>query len=99
MTILYIIPARGGSKGLPQKNIRLLTDKPLVAYSIEAALASNYKGTVLVSTDDNEIASIAKKFNAEVPFIRPAELSTDRATSMDVVFHALNFYKEKKQDF
>ena len=93
MKILYIIPARAGSKGLPGKNIRLLGGKPLIAHSIEAAKASAFKGIVLVSTDSEEIALIGKKFGAEVPFIRPAELSTDSACTVDVLLHAINFYK------
>ena len=95
MEILYIIPARGGSKGLPGKNIRLLGNKPLIAYSIEAAVNSIFKGTVIVSTDDEEIASVGKKYGATVPFIRPNELATDAASTMDVVFHAINFYKQQ----
>lgn len=95
MEILYIIPARGGSKGLTGKNIRLLGNKPLIAYSIEAAVNSIFKGTVIVSTDDEEIASVGKKYGATVPFIRPNELATDAASTMDVVFHAINFYKQQ----
>jgi N-acylneuraminate cytidylyltransferase/CMP-N,N'-diacetyllegionaminic acid synthase len=95
MEILYIIPARVGSKGLPGKNIRLLGNKPLIAYSIEAAVNSIFKGTVIVSTDDEEIASVGKKYGATVPFIRPNELATDAASTMDVVFHAINFYKQQ----
>ncbi len=99
MQILYIIPARGGSKGLPGKNIRLLADKPLIVHSIVAAQKSKFKGTILVSTDDNAIAAIAKQADAEVPFIRPDELSTDSATTIDVIFHALNFYREQNKNF
>ena len=95
MEILYIIPARGGSKGLTGKNIRLLGNKPLIAYSIEAAVNSIFKGTVIVSTDDDAIATVGKKYGATVPFIRPDELATDAASTMDVVFHAINFYKQQ----
>ena len=95
MEILYIIPARGGSKGLPGKNIRLLGNKPLIAYSIEAAVSSIFKGTVIVSTDDEEIATVGKKYGAAVPFMRPDELATDAASTMDLVFHAINFYKQQ----
>jgi len=95
MEILYIIPARGGSKGLPGKNIRLLGNKPLVAYAIEAAVNSIFKGTVIVSTDDEEIATVGKKYGAAVPFMRPDELATDAASTMDLVFHAINFYKQQ----
>jgi CMP-N,N'-diacetyllegionaminic acid synthase len=95
MEILYIIPARGGSKGLPGKNIRLLGNKPLIAYAIEAAVNSIFKGTVIVSTDDEEIATVGKKYGAAVPFMRPDELATDAASTMDLVFHAINFYKQQ----
>ena len=99
MEILYIIPARGGTKGLPGKNIRLLGDKPLIAYSIDAAKKSSFKGAVLVSTDDKAIADIAKQYGAEVPFIRPAELSNDSAATIDVIFHAINYCKEHDRNF
>jgi len=71
MNPICFIGARGGSKGVPQKNIRLLGGKPLIAYAIESALDSNYFSRVIVSTDDNKIAKIARKFGAEVPFMRP----------------------------
>jgi CMP-N,N'-diacetyllegionaminic acid synthase len=99
MQVLYIIPARGGSKGLPNKNIRLLENKPMIAYSIIAAQKSNYKGTIVVSTDSKKIATIAKEYGAEVPFMRPPELASDTATSMDVIFHAINYYKERNIHF
>lgn len=92
---LAIIPARGGSKGLPGKNIRLLGDIPLIAWTIQAALTSKCFTKVIVSTDCHEIANIAKKFGAEVPFIRPDQLATDTATSVDVVMHAINALNEK----
>lgn len=92
MKILYIIPARGGSKGLPEKNIRILGDKPMIAHSIVAAQQSDFKGTVLVSTDDKRIAAVAKEYDAQVPFLRPEALSSDSAASIDAVFHALDFY-------
>jgi len=98
-TILAIIPARGGSKGLPRKNILPLLGKPLVAWTIEQALASKYLDKVIVSTDDEEIALIAKDYGAEVPFLRPAELATDTATSVAVIYHALAFYKERGIEF
>jgi len=75
--ILAIIPARGGSKGLPGKNIRPLLDMPLIAWTIEQALASKYLDRVIVSTDDEEIAEISEKHVAEVPFTRPKKLATD----------------------
>jgi CMP-N,N'-diacetyllegionaminic acid synthase len=90
---IAIIPARGGSIGLPGKNIKNLCGKPVIAWSIEAALNSRYIDKVMVSTDSEEIARIAKDFGASVPFIRPAELATDTATSFDVVKHTLDFYQ------
>lgn len=99
MNILYIIPARGGSKGLPGKNIKLLAGKPMIAYSIEAALKSKYPGTVFVSTDDASIADIAKEHGAQVPVLRPAELATDTASTTDVIIHALDHYKQEQVVF
>lgn len=99
MQILYIIPARGGSKGLPNKNIRLLDNKPMIAYSIIAAQNSHYKGKVVVSTDSEKIATISKEYGAEVPFMRPQELATDSAASIDVIFHAIDYYKERNIHF
>ncbi len=87
--ILAIIPARGGSKRLPGKNILDLAGKPLIAWTIEAALESNYIDRVIVSTDDEEIAVISKKYGADLPFIRPDILATDKATSVDVVLHTI----------
>jgi N-acylneuraminate cytidylyltransferase/CMP-N,N'-diacetyllegionaminic acid synthase len=95
MKVLYIIPARGGSKGLPNKNIKLLDGIPMIAYSIRAALSSQYKGLVVVSTDDDKIATIAKQYGADVPFIRPAELAQDSSSTVDVIVHALEYYKSK----
>ena len=96
---IAIIPARGGSKGLPGKNIRLLCGKPLIVWSIEQALQSGIFDTVVVSTDSKEIADIAAKHGAKVPFLRPPELSTDIATSVDVVLHTLDFYKQMNNHF
>lgn len=92
---LAIIPARGGSKGLPGKNIKNLNGKPLIAYSIEAAIEANIFDKIIVSTDSEEIAKIALKYGAEVPFLRPRELATDNANSMDALFHAIEFLKEQ----
>lgn len=88
--MLALIPARGGSKGLPRKNVLPLAGKPLIAWSIEAALAAPSVRRVLVSTDDPEIAEAARVAGAEVPWLRPAELATDTATSLDVALHALD---------
>ncbi|MBE0499775.1 MAG: pseudaminic acid cytidylyltransferase [Campylobacterales bacterium] len=84
-----IIPARGGSKRIPRKNIKDFCGKPMIAYSIEAALESELFGRVIVSTDDEEIASVAKKYGAEVPFMRPKELSDDFTPTIPVIAHAL----------
>lgn len=99
LNILAIIPARGGSKGVPGKNSKLLAGKPLIAYSIEAAQASKLILTTIVSTDDEQIAAIAKHYGAEVPFIRPAELATDSARSLDVVLHAIDFLTSQERYF
>jgi len=91
--ILALIPARGGSKGLPRKNIKPLLGKPLIAWTIEQAKASKYIDKVVVSTDDEEIAEVAKKYGAEVPFLRPKELATDEARGIDVVLHGIGYFK------
>ena len=87
---ICIIPARGGSKRIPRKNIRLFHGKPMIAWSIEVAINSQLFDQVLVSTDDHEIAEISIACGAEVPFIRPAELSDDFATTTDVIQHAIH---------
>ena len=92
-----IIPARGGSRGLPGKNIRPLGGLPLIAWTIRAALASDAFARVIVSTEDAAIAEAARDAGAEVPFLRPAELATDTATSRDVVLHALEELSASKR--
>jgi pseudaminic acid cytidylyltransferase len=92
---IAIIPARGGSKRLPGKNIKLLSDKPLIAWTIEAALESNIFDHVFVSTDCDEIAQVSKAFGAEVPFLRPAEIATDNATTNDVVTHLVEWFEKE----
>jgi N-acylneuraminate cytidylyltransferase len=99
MKILAIIPARGGSKGVPGKNSKLLGDKPLIAYSIQQAIASNSFTKVIVSTDNESIAKIAIDFGAEVPFIRPSELANDTASSIAVVQHTVDFLASKNEFF
>jgi CMP-N,N'-diacetyllegionaminic acid synthase len=94
--ILAIIPARGGSKGVLRKNIRKINNVPLIGYTINAALKSNYLTDIVVSTDDPEIAEISKSFGAQVPFIRPKELASDDAESASVVEHALDFMEKDK---
>ena len=89
MSLVALIPARGGSKGIPRKNIRELYGKPLIAWSIEVAQKSKYIDRLVVSTEDEEIAEIARSYGAEVPFLRPAELSRDETPGMDPVLHAL----------
>jgi len=93
---LGVITARGGSKSIPRKNIKKLAGKPLIAYTIEAAKESKYLTRCVVSTDDEEIAEISRRYGADVPFLRPAELAQDDSTSMAVVQHALKWLKENK---
>mgnify|MGYP003972197867 CR=1 FL=1 len=92
--LLAIIPARSGSKRLPRKNILDLAGKPLIAWTIEAALESKYIDRIVVSTDSKEISSISRKYGADVPFMRPDELATDETTSIDVVLHQLDQLEE-----
>lgn len=92
-TFLAIIPARGGSKGLPGKNIRGLCGKPLIAWSIDAGLNSSSIDEIVVSTDSGAIAEISKKYGASVPFLRPAELASDTATTFDAIKHTIDYYK------
>ncbi len=92
--VLALIPARSGSKSVPHKNIRKIDEKPMMAYSIEHALTSNYVNRVIVSTDSEEYAQIAREYGAEVPFIRPAEYATDTALDLEVFDHALRFLEE-----
>jgi CMP-N,N'-diacetyllegionaminic acid synthase len=87
--VLAVIPARGGSKRLPRKNMLDLTGKPLIAWSIESALESQYIDRVVVSTDDDEIAAISRQYGADVPFMRPSELALDETTSIDTVLHTI----------
>ena len=87
--VLGIIPARGGSKGIPGKNMRLLGGKPLLAYSIEAARASGVIDRLILSTDSEEIAALGREFGAEIPFMRPAELAADDTPMQAVLEHAL----------
>lgn len=98
--IICVIPARGGSKGVPRKNIKELAGKPLIAYTIEQARQSKYIDRTIVSTDDKEIADIAKQCKAEVPFMRPKYLAGDNAASVDVLVHLIDWVqKHEKYDF
>ncbi len=94
--VIALIPARGGSKGVPRKNVRPLLGKPLIAWTIDAALAAKSVRRVIVSTDDHEIAVLARACGAEVPFMRPAEFAQDDTTDMPVLKHALEFLTVKE---
>jgi len=95
MKILGIIPARGGSKGVPRKNIKLLGKKPLIEYTIYAAQAAKFLTDIVVSTDDEEIAIAAEISGCKPPFIRPTELAQDASTSIEVVQHAIDFFEKQ----
>ncbi|WP_321837725.1 pseudaminic acid cytidylyltransferase [Pseudomonas kulmbachensis] len=94
---LAIIPARGGSKRIPRKNIKLFCEKPMIAWSIEAALQSGCFDQVIVSTDDEEIADVARRYGATVPFVRPAELSDDHTGTIPVIRHAIEWVNAQGQ--
>jgi N-acylneuraminate cytidylyltransferase len=94
---LAVIPARGGSKRIPRKNIRLFCGKPMIVWSIEAALQSGCFDQIVISTDDAEIAEVARNSGASVPFIRPAELSGDHCGTMPVIKHASNWFAQQGQ--
>ncbi|WP_445710012.1 acylneuraminate cytidylyltransferase family protein [Flavobacterium sp.] len=95
MRILGLITARGGSKGVPKKNIKLLNGKPLLAYTVEAANRSKLITDLILSTDDDAIIQVAENIGLQVPFKRPEELAVDSASSIDVVSHALQFFESK----
>src|SRR3990172_776579 len=97
--ILCIIPARGGSRGLPDKNIRELLGKPLIAYTIEHAKRSKYIDRIIVSTDNEEIADISKQYGAEVPFTRPKRLALDNSSTIAVLQHVIEWLESKEEDF
>ena len=94
--IISIIPARGGSKGVPGKNIRLLDSKPLIAYSIKASLNSALITRTIVSTDSEEIAEIARQYGAEVPFIRPKRIAGDHSTDYEFFKHAIDWFEQNE---
>jgi CMP-N,N'-diacetyllegionaminic acid synthase len=99
-SILAIIPARGGSKGVPRKNIRLLAGKPLIAWTIETAKKSKYIDRIIVSTEDEEIMDIALNFGAEVPFLRPAELAKDDTPGIDPILYTVKkISADEKNEF
>jgi CMP-N,N'-diacetyllegionaminic acid synthase len=97
-SIVALIPARSGSKGVPNKNIKLLAGLPLIAYSIKAALKSNLIDRVIVSTDSEEYANIAREYGAEVPFLRSSELSGDKATDTEFFKHAIDWFKDNEDE-
>jgi len=99
MTNLAIIPARGGSKRIPRKNVRDFLGKPIIAYSIETAFESGLFEEVMVSTDDDEIAEVAKKFGANVPFMRSKKNADDSATTVDVIYEVLQTYQQQGKNF
>ena len=99
MKSIAIITARGGSKRIPRKNIKEFLGKPIIAYTIEAAIASNMFDQVMVSTDDDEIAEIAKKYGAMVPFMRSEKTSNDFATTADVLNEVIDEYKKLGENF
>jgi len=96
--ILGVITARGGSKGIPRKNIKNLAGKPLIAHTIEEAKKSQMLTRCIVSTDDDEIAEISRNYGADIPFMRPSEFAQDESTSMEAVQHAIKFLKEEKDE-
>ncbi len=99
MKIIAIIPARSGSKGLPNKNIMELCGKPLIAYSVEAALRAEVFEEIMVSTDSEEYADVAKEYGAEVPFLRSKKNSSDNASSWDTVYEVISHYHEINREF
>lgn len=99
MKSLFLIPARGGSKGIPRKNIKLLAGKPLIYYTIDIARALSDDADICVSTDDNEIIEVVNAYGLKVPFTRPKCLATDTSSSYEVIMHALSFYQSKGLEY
>ena len=99
MRVLGLIPARGGSKGVPRKNIRLLAGRPLLAYTADAALAAQHLTRVVLSTDDEEIAEVGRACGLEVPFMRPAELAQDASPTLPVIQHAVSWFSARGESF
>jgi CMP-N,N'-diacetyllegionaminic acid synthase len=97
--IAALITARGGSKGIPKKNITKLCGKPLIHWTVESAMKSKYIDKIFLSTDNDEIISSVKKFPVEVPFKRPKNLSSDKATSTDVILHFIDWMKKSGNDY
>lgn len=99
MNILGLIPARGGSKGIPGKNIKLLGGKPLLQYTFESGRKSKYLSALVLSSEDSAIIAVAKKLDLDVPFVRPARLAKDTTSSLQVILHTLKFAEEQGEDF
>lgn len=100
MKILYLIPARAGSKGLPGKNVKILGDKELIIHTIDFALKNIKEGDELcISSNDEEVLNIAKRLGIDVPFVRPEELASDTASSYDVILHAIRYYEDNNKYF
>lgn len=99
MRVLGIIPARGGSKGIPRKNVKILGNKPLLAYTIESAKQSSLLTKIILSSNDEEIIACGKKYGVEAPFIRPNELATDESPTLLTVIHALETLKKQGETF
>src|SRR5690606_26912718 len=99
MRVLGLIPARGGSKGIPRKNIRLLCGKPLLQYTVEAALGAVRLTRIILSTDDEEIAEVGRACGVEIPFLRPAELARDDTPTLPVVKHAVQWLETRGEYF
>ena len=97
--ILFVIPARGGSKRLPKKNIRSLAGKPLICYSLDVARQLTDDSNICISTDSDDIISVVREYGYEVPFKRPDELASDTASTNDVLIHAVNYYKHIGRDY
>ncbi|KAJ52334.1 N-acylneuraminate cytidylyltransferase/CMP-N,N'-diacetyllegionaminic acid synthase [Clostridium tetanomorphum] len=97
--ILAIIPARGGSKGIPRKNVKDLNGKPLIAYTIEEGIKSKYIDELIVSTEDEEIASVSKAYGAEVPYLRPEEFSKDETPGIYPIIHGIEYFDKKNNRF
>lgn len=97
--IIAIIPARGGSKGLPGKNVKPMSGKPLLGYTLEQAKLSKYIDKLVVSTDDRKIANVANKFGVKTPFLRPKKFAKDNSPSSDAVLHAIDWYEKKGEEF
>ena len=100
MKILYLIPARAGSKGLPGKNVKILGDKPLIVHTIDFALKNiKEEDELCISSNDEEVLDIAKSLRIDVPFVRPEELASDTANSYDVIMHAIKYYEDNNKCF